>query len=426
MPSLSVRNLEVTFVDRTLFKGVSFDVEARDKMGFIGANGVGKTTLFRVLSGELSPTSGTVAFEKNTRVGYMEQHSCKNPEVSVFDELVSVFGYLMDIERETAEVTAAIENKSGDLSTLVERQTALIEEYENRGGLTYKSRTRSALLGLGFSEKDFDMQVGSLSGGQRSKLCLAKLLLSESNFLLLDEPTNHLDIKSVGWLEDFLRDFKGAMIIISHDRYFLDNVTNKTVELEHQKAMCYKGAYSEFVKKKQAYNESLKNKYENDIKEIKRIEGIVEQQKRWGRERNFITAASRQKEADRIKAQLVAPDSELETMRIRFEPKFESGNDVLICRNIEKAFGEKQLFTDVNIHIRKGERVFILGENGCGKTTLFKILTGKIPQDRGEFEYGANVMPGYFDQMQQNLDLSKTAIDEVWDRFPNLTQTEVR
>ena len=426
MPSLSVRNLEVTFVDRTLFRDVSFDVEARDKMGFIGANGVGKTTLFRVLSGELSPTSGTVAFEKNTRVGYMEQHSCKNPEVSVFDELVSVFGYLMDIERETAEVTAAIENKSGDLSTLVERQTALIEEYENRGGLTYKSRTRSALLGLGFSEKDFDMQVGSLSGGQRSKLCLAKLLLSESNFLLLDEPTNHLDIKSVGWLEDFLRDFKGAMIIISHDRYFLDNVTNKTVELEHQKAMCYKGAYSEFVKKKQAYNESLKNKYENDIKEIKRIEGIVEQQKRWGRERNFITAASRQKEADRIKAQLVAPDSELETMRIRFEPKFESGNDVLICRNIEKAFGEKQLFTDVNIHIRKGERVFILGENGCGKTTLFKILTGKIPQDRGEFEYGANVMPGYFDQMQQNLDLSKTAIDEVWDRFPNLTQTEVR
>ena len=426
MPSLSVRNLEVTFVDRTLFRGVSFDVEARDKMGFIGANGVGKTTLFRVLSGELSPTSGTVAFEKNTRVGYMEQHSCKNPEVSVFDELVSVFGYLMDIERETAEVTAAIENKSGDLSTLVERQTALIEEYENRGGLTYKSRTRSALLGLGFSEKDFDMQVGSLSGGQRSKLCLAKLLLSESNFLLLDEPTNHLDIKSVGWLEDFLRDFKGAMIIISHDRYFLDNVTNKTVELEHQKAMCYKGAYSEFVKKKQAYNESLKNKYENDIKEIKRIEGIVEQQKRWGRERNFITAASRQKEADRIKAQLVAPDSELETMRIRFEPKFESGNDVLICRNIEKAFGEKQLFTDVNIHIRKGERVFILGENGCGKTPLFKVVTGKISPDRGEFEYGANVMPGYFDQMQQNLDLSKTAIDEVWDRFPNLTQTEVR
>ena len=426
MPSLSVRNLEVTFVDRTLFSNVSFDVEPRDKMGFIGANGVGKTTLFKVLSGELSPTNGTVAFEKSVRVGYMEQHSCKDPEVSVFDELVSVFDHLKEIERETAAVTSDIENKNGEINALVERQTALIEEYESRGGLTYKSRTRSALLGLGFTEKDFEMKVGNLSGGQRSKLCLAKLLLSQSNFLLLDEPTNHLDIKSVGWLEDFLRDFKGAMIIISHDRYFLDNVTNKTIELEHQKAMCYKGSYSEFKKKKQAYNDSLKNKYENDIKEIKRIEGIVEQQKRWGRERNFITAASRQKEADRIKAQLVAPDSELETMRMRFEPKFESGNDVLMCRGLEKSFGEKLLFRDVNIHIRKGERVFILGENGCGKTTLFKILTGKIPQDRGEFEYGANVMPGYFDQMQQNLDLSKTAIDEVWDRFPNLTQTEVR
>ena len=426
MPSLSVRNLEVTFVDRTLFSNVSFDVEPRDKMGFIGANGVGKTTLFRVLSGELAPTNGTVAFEKSVRVGYMEQHSCKDPEVSVFDELVSVFDHLKEIERETAAVTADIENKNGDINALVERQTALIEEYESKGGLTYKSRTRSALLGLGFTEKDFEMKVGNLSGGQRSKLCLAKLLLSQSNFLLLDEPTNHLDIKSVGWLEDFLREFKGAMIIISHDRYFLDNVTNKTIELEHQKAMCYKGSYSEFKKKKQAYNDSLKNKYENDIKEIKRIEGIVEQQKRWGRERNFITAASRQKEADRIKAQLVAPDSELETMRMRFEPKFESGNDVLMCRGLEKSFGEKLLFRDVNIHIRKGERVFILGENGCGKTTLFRILTGKTPQDCGEFEYGTNVMPGYFDQMQQNLDLNKTAIDEVWDRFPNLTQTEVR
>lgn len=426
MPALSVRNLEVTFVDRTLFKDVSFDIEPRDKMGFIGANGVGKTTLFRVLSGELAPTAGAVAFERNASVGYMEQHSCKNPEVSVFDELVSVFDYLMEIERETAEVTAAIDSGSGDIDALVERQTALIEEYETKGGLTYKSRTRSALLGLGFTEKDFEMRVGNLSGGQRSKLCLAKLLLSGSNFLLLDEPTNHLDINSVGWLEEFLRDFKGAMIIISHDRYFLDNVTNKTLELEHQKSMCYKGAYSEFVKKKQAYNLSLKNKYENDMKEIKRIEGIVEQQRRWGRERNFITAASRQKEADRIKAQLAAPESELETMRMRFEPKFESGNDVLICRSVEKSFGEKQLFSGVNLHIRKGERVFILGENGCGKTTLFRILTGKTPQDRGEFEYGANVMPGYFDQMQQNLDLSKTAIDEVWDRFPNLTQTEVR
>lgn len=426
MPALSVNNLTMTFIERNLFTDVSFEVESRDKVGFIGANGVGKTTLFKILDGEISPTSGNVVFAKDTVVGYMEQHACNNPRISIYNELLSVFGYLADMEREIAEVTSSIENKSGDLNLLVERQTRLIDEYERLGGLTYKSRTRSALLGLGFTEADLDMPVGNLSGGQRSKLSLAKLLLSKSNFLLLDEPTNHLDINAVNWLEGFLRDFRGAMIIISHDRYFLDNVTNKTIELEHCKAMCYKGAYSEFIRKKEAYNESLKNKYENDLNEIKRIEGIVEQQKRWGRERNFITAASKQKEADRIKAQLVKPESELDTVKMRFTPKYESGNDVLMCKNLSKSFGDKKLFSDVNIHIRKGEKVFILGGNGCGKTTLFRILTGKCPQDSGEYEYGTNVAVGYFDQLQQNLNLENTAVDEIWDAFPQMTQTEVR
>lgn len=426
MPALSVRNLTMTFIEHNLFTDVSFDVEDKDKIGFIGANGVGKTTLFKILNGEISPVSGTVSFSKNTRVGYMEQHACNNPAADVYHELLSVFDDLKNMEFEISELTKSIDSGSGKLEELVEKQTSLIERYENAGGLTYKSRTRSALLGLGFSESDFKMPVGNLSGGQRSKLCLAKLLLSQSNLLLLDEPTNHLDIDSVNWLESFLKDFRGAMIIISHDRYFLDSVTNKTVELEHNKAMCYKGSYSEFIRKKEAYNESLKNKYENDIKEIKRIKAIVEQQKRWGRERNFITAASKQKEADRIKSKLVTPDSELETMRMHFNVKCESGNDVLICKNISKAFGDKILFSNVDIHIRKGERVFILGGNGCGKTTLFRILTGKCPHDSGTYDYGTNVLTGYFDQMQQNLDLCKTAIDEVWDTFPNMTQTEVR
>lgn len=426
MPALSVRNLTMTFIERNLFTDVSFDVEERDKVGFIGANGVGKTTLFKILNGEISPVSGTVTFSKNVRPGYMEQHACNNPRADVYHELLSVFDYLSDMETEISALAHQIDNKSGNLDELVERQTMLIEQFERAGGLTYKSRTRSALLGLGFSENDFTMPVGNLSGGQRSKLCLAKLLLSQSNMLLLDEPTNHLDIDAIAWLEGFLRDFKGAMIIISHDRYFLDNVTNKTIELEHNRAMVYKGSYSEFVKKKESVNESLKNKYEHDLKEIKRIEGIVEQQKRWGQAHNFITAASKQKEADRIKDQLVAPESELETMRMHFDPRCESGNDVLICKNLAKAFDDKQLFKNVDIHIRKGERVFIIGGNGCGKTTLFRILTGKTPMDCGEYDYGANVEVGYFDQMQQNLDLSKTALDEVWDTFPNMTQTEVR
>lgn len=426
MPALSVRNLTMTFIERNLFTDVSFDVEERDKVGFIGANGVGKTTLFKILNGEISPVSGTVTFSKNVRPGYMEQHACNNPRADVYHELLSVFDYLSDMETEISALAHQIDNKSGNLDELVERQTMLIEQFERAGGLTYKSRTRSALLGLGFSENDFTMPVGNLSGGQRSKLCLAKLLLSQSNMLLLDEPTNHLDIDAIAWLEGFLRDFKGAMIIISHDRYFLDNVTNKTIELEHNRAMVYKGSYSEFVKKKESVNESLKNKYERDLKEIKRIEGIVEQQKRWGQAHNFITAASKQKEADRIKDGLVAPESELETMRMHFEPRCESGNDVLICKNLAKSFDNKQLFKNVDIHIRKGERVFIIGGNGCGKTTLFRILTGKTPMNSGEYDYGANVEIGYFDQMQQNLDLSKTALDEVWDTFPNMTQTEVR
>lgn len=426
MPALSVRNLTMTFIERNLFTDVSFDVEERDKVGFIGANGVGKTTLFKILNGEISPVSGTVTFSKNVRPGYMEQHACNNPRADVYHELLYVFDYLSDMETEISALAHQIDNKSGNLDELVERQTMLIEQFERAGGLTYKSRTRSALLGLGFSENDFTMPVGNLSGGQRSKLCLAKLLLSQSNMLLLDEPTNHLDIDAIAWLEGFLRDFKGAMIIISHDRYFLDNVTNKTIELEHNRAMVYTGSYSEFVKKKESVNESLKNKYEHDLKEIKRIEGIVEQQKRWGQAHNFITAASKQKEADRIKDQLVAPESELETMRMHFEPRCESGNDVLICKNLAKSFDDKQLFKNVDIHIRKGERVFIIGGNGCGKTTLFRILTGKTPMNSGEYDYGANVEIGYFDQMQQNLDLSKTALDEVWDTFPNMTQTEVR
>lgn len=426
MPALSVRNLTMTFIERNLFTDVSFDVEERDKVGFIGANGVGKTTLFKILNGEISPVSGTVTFSKNVRPGYMEQHACNNPRADVYHELLSVFDHLSDMETEISALAHQIDKKSGNLDELVERQTMLIEQFERAGGLTYKSRTRSALLGLGFSENDFTMPVGNLSGGQRSKLCLAKLLLSQSNMLLLDEPTNHLDIDAIAWLEGFLRDFKGAMIIISHDRYFLDNVTNKTIELEHNRAMVYKGSYSEFVKKKESVNESLKNKYEHDLKEIKRIEGIVEQQKRWGQAHNFITAASKQKEADRIKDQLVAPESELETMRMHFEPRCESGNDVLICKNLAKSFDNKQLFKNVDIHIRKGERVFIIGGNCCGKTTLFRILTGKTPMNSGEYDYGANVEIGYFDQMQQNLDLSKTALDEVWDTFPNMTQTEVR
>ncbi|MBQ3264469.1 MAG: ABC-F family ATP-binding cassette domain-containing protein [Ruminococcus sp.] len=426
MPALSVSKLSMSFGERTLFEDMSFEVESRDKVGLIGRNGVGKTTLFKLICGELEPSSGVVATERGLNIGYMEQHACSQGDRSIYDELESVFDELKSMEHEIEKLTITIEHSTGDLTALIARQTELIERFERDGGLTYQSRTRSALMGLGFREAEFGMPTAALSGGQRSKLSLLKLLLSKSNLLLLDEPTNHLDIASVAWLEGFLRDFKGAMIIISHDRYFLDAVTNKTVEIEHQKCMTYKGAYSEFIKKKQAYEQALANKYQNDIKEIKRIEGIIEQQRRWNRERNIRMAESKEKEIDRIRAQMVEPDGALEGIRMRFEPRHESGNDVLIAKDLSKAFGDKRLFRNVDMHLTKGERVFILGDNGCGKTTLFRILNGKLRPDTGEYEFGAMVDVGYFDQMQENLNLNNTAIDEIWNAYPRMTETKIR
>ena len=426
MALLSLQNVGMEFSERTLFDGISFEVGERDKIGFIGANGVGKTTLFKIISGELEPTSGGVATARDAKVGYMEQHACKNPENTVYNELLSVFAPLMAIENELESVNRQIESGGGDLQELTHRQMNLREQLERDGGLTYKSRTAATLNGLGFGNEYFDMPIKKLSGGQLSKLSLAKLLLGGAKLLLLDEPTNHLDISSCRWFEGFIRDFNGAVIVISHDRYFLDSVTNKTIELEHCRIKAYKGSYSEFMKKKEAEQEAVRNKFAADMKEIKRIEGIVEQQKRWGREHNFITAASKQKQADRIRDQLEIPESELQTIHFRFTPKEESGNDVLKCEGLSKSFGDKKIFENVNLHIRKGERIFLLGANGCGKTTLFKTLLGKYPASAGFASFGANVRVGYFDQIQENLHFENTALDEVWNDYPQMTQTEVR
>ena len=423
MSVVSVQNLTLSFGENTLFKGVSFDIYEKDKVGFVGANGAGKTSLFKVLKGEYLPDSGGCFIGKNVKIGYMEQHTCSNNK-TVYDELISVFNDLIKMEKQLEDIAAELTQNATD--ELIAKQDFFTNEFQANGGLTYKSLTRSSLIGLGFYEKDFDMPTSKLSGGQKSKLILAKLLLSKADLLLLDEPTNHLDISAVEWLESFLSSFSGAFIVISHDRYFLDKVTDKTIEIENNKLRSYKGNYSEFLVKKEAEQKAIEEKYELDLKEIERLEGIIAQQRQWNREKNIKTAESKEKVIERIKAQMVVPDAKVQKIRFDFTPKCVSGDDVLDVFELSKSFGDKKIFENVSFQIKKGQRVFLLGDNGCGKTTLLKILMQDYFPESGKFKFGANLFTGYFDQVQAKLDLSKTAIDEVWSAFPHLTETRVR
>lgn len=423
MNVLDVQNLTLSFGENSLFSDISFDIKDNEKVGFVGVNGAGKTSLFKIITGEYTPDSGNCFISKNIKLGYMEQHTCSDNK-TIWQELVSVFDDLIEMERELEQLADELHKNVSQ--KLIERQDYLTNVFQLNGGLTYKSMTRSALIGLGFTEEDFNKSTSKLSGGQRSKLILAKLLLSKADFLLLDEPTNHLDISAIQWLEDFLKNFNGACLIISHDRYFLDKITDKTIELENKKIRSYKGNYSTFLVKKEAEQKAIEEKYENDIKEIERLEGIIAQQRQWNREKNIKTAESKEKVVERIKAQLIVPDSKVEKIRFDFTPKCVSGEDVLDVIDLKKSFNGKAVFENASFNVKRGERVFLLGDNGCGKTTLLKILMGDLARDDGTFRFGASLMTGYFDQVQAKLDLSKTVIDEVWTNFPYMTETRVR
>ena len=426
MSILSVQNLKVEFDGVALFENVSFDVNSGDFVGLIGANGTGKTTLFRVITGEIEPAEGGAYISKHIKVGYLEQHACHGSVRTVYDEALSVFEPLMRMELEMDEIASAIDSGLGNREELIEKQSVLHEKFAELEGLTYQSRTRAALIGLGFTESDFTLTCDKLSGGQRSKLSMCKLLLSGSDLLLLDEPTNHLDIAGTEWLEDFLSTCKATVIVISHDRYFLDRVTNKTVEIAHGKSYSSKGNYSAYLKLKEERLEIERRHYENLLEEIKRIEGIIEQQRSFARERNFITAESKRKMLERKKAELVEPEPTLAKMRMKFSPECETGNDVLSVKGLSKAFGEKRLFSNADMAVYKNERVFVLGTNGCGKTTLLRILTRQQSADDGTFSFGSNVKIGYFDQSLERLGKGKTVIDEIWDEHRLFPETKVR
>ena len=422
---LSGSSLSVSFGGETLFHDVGFRLDENGRAGLVGVNGCGKTTLMHIISGKLEPESGSINKAAGVRLGCMEQYVIRDDSVTLYDEVLEIFRPLIDMENELADITVAIDTGDHSEQTLA-RQMQLREAFERDGGLTYKARTASALTGLGFSQDTFTKPVSILSGGQKSKAQLAKLLLSGCEILLLDEPTNHLDITACEWLEKFLSEYKGAYIVISHDRYFLDKVTDTTFEMVNKTLREYKGNYTRHLELKEEEREARQRVYDRTVKEIKRIEGIVEQQKRWGQEHNFITAASKQKQADRLKETLDKPEDEPEAIKFTFKAKEGGANDALTAKGLSKSFGGALIFENAELDIKRNTTTFILGENGCGKTTLLKILTGQYEADSGEYKIGNNIQLGYYDQAQTDLDPSKTVIDEVWDKYPRMTQTEVR
>lgn len=423
---LNLSKISKAFGERVLFSDVSLEIGDHDKIGFVGANGAGKTTLFQILLNQLTPDSGEVFRNRDTRLGYMSQHAGLESDRTVWDELMTVFAPLQQLEQELETIAYDIQSGAGDVASMTQRQHMLSEQYEAAGGFTYQSVAKASLMGLGFTQRECSMPFAQLSGGQKTRVMLCKILLSDANLLLLDEPTNHLDIASVEWLEGFLRDYKGAFVVISHDRYFLNRVANRMLELEHGRIVSYRGNYDDFLRLKEENQRTLERQYQNTQKEIKRIEGIIEQQRRWNREKNIKTAESKQKQIDRLQAGLVKPENAPAGIDFTFRTRPGGGRDVLICEEVAMGFDGKHLFRQLNLHITKGERVFLLGPNGCGKTTLLRLITGSLTPPSGTIQVGANIQIGYYDQTQESLDFSKTVMDEVHDAYPAMTDTEVR
>ncbi len=424
MSLLTAQNLTFGFLDGVLFKGAAFKVEETDRIGLIGANGCGKTSLFKLIIGEYSASEGGIVRGKDVRIGYMEQYLDCDENQTLYGEALTAFNDVIEMEYELEKVTHALLNDSS--IELIEKQLRLTEEIERRDGLVYQAKTKSALLGLGFKEEDLTQRVANLSGGQRSKLSLCKLLLSNANLLLLDEPTNNLDVDAINWLEDYLLKYKGAFIVVSHDRYFLDKVTTSMMEISHKKLTHTTGNYTVFQKLKAERELTVEREYEKTSAEIKRIEGIIEQQKRFNQAHNYVTIASKQKQIDRLKETLVVPEKALKSVHFSFKTDLRAGDEVLSVKSLEKEFPGKPLFKKFDLTVFREDKVFLLGPNGCGKSTFLKIINKELEQDSGSFKYGSNVKIGYFDQNIDKLNSDKTVLDEVWDMFRFMTETEIR
>ncbi|EPY2277038.1 ABC-F family ATP-binding cassette domain-containing protein [Clostridium sporogenes] len=430
MVVLSCKNISKAYGVDLILDNLTFNINENDKVGLIGANGAGKSTIFKILTSSLEQDSGDIFIDKSKSLGYLAQHLSLDSNNTIYEEVLDVFHDLIKMEEKLNKLEKLMnepydKNNKEYHDKIIKDYTTYTDLYINRGGYTYKGEIHRVLKGLSFEEEDFNKQINILSGGQKTRVALCKLLLQSPDILLLDEPTNHLDLTAINWLEEYLKAYRGTVLIISHDRYFLDEITNQTFELISGHMNCYNGNYSKFIDlRKKEYEVKLKA-YNLQQSEIKRQEKIIEKYRSFNREKSIKAAESRQKSLDKIE-KIDAPDKLPKPVKINFETQIKSGNDILHIENLSKSYGDITLFTNVEMDIKREEKIALIGDNGRGKTTLLKIIMDKIQSNSGTKYIGKNVFIGYYDQEQSDLNECNTVLDEVWDEFPEMTTTEVR
>ena len=423
---LSCQGISKSFGEKVILNDASFHIEEREKAALIGNNGAGKTTLLRIIMNEIPSDSGQVVLMKDKKIGYLAQYQDVSGHRTVYEELLTTKQYIIDMEDRMRAIEVQMKNASGEeLDRLMNTYTRLTHEFELENGYAYKSELMGVLKGLGFTDEDFAKQVGTLSGGQKTRVALGKLLISKPDILLLDEPTNHLDMESISWLETYLLNYPGAVFIVSHDRYFLDRVVTKVIEIDAGQVRMYSGNYSAYAEKKAQLRDAQYKAYLNQQRDIKHQEAVIVKLKSFNREKSIRRAESREKMLGKIQ-RIEKPTEVQSQMRLSLEPRVVSGNDVLTVEELSKSFPEQTLFTNISFQIKRGERVALIGNNGTGKTTMLKILNGLLPADSGTFSLGSKVQIGYYDQEHHVLHAEKTIFEEISDTYPTLTETEIR
>lgn len=423
---LSCQNIEKAFLEKQVLKNCSFHIEDHEKAAIVGINGAGKTTLLRIIVGEMEADGGTVTLAKDKSFGYLAQNAAVNTDNTIYEELLSVKQYLIDMEQQLRGMEEAMKLASGDaLEALMQKYAALSHTFELENGYAYKSEITGVLKGLGFAEEEFDKSVATLSGGQKTRVALGRLLLQKPDLIILDEPTNHLDMSSISWLETYLLNYRGSVLIVSHDRYFLDRIASKIIEIDNTRVTVFSGNYSAYAEKKEMLRQAEWNAYINQQAQIRHQEEVIAKLKSFNREKSIRRAESREKMLDKL--DVLEKPAEIRTdMKMELTPRLLSGNDVLSVEKLSKSFGSNRLFSDLSFEIKRGEHVAVIGDNGTGKTTILKIINGIVEADFGAVKLGSKVQVGYYDQEHHVLHPDKTLFEEISDAYPVLNNTEIR